>query len=169
MSATDTMLVIGYDGSPGADRAVGAAALLFPSASAVIVTVDEPVLETVAGAELAASGAWMNPALADRAALTAASRTAAAGVERADASGLHATARPAVSAPVWVEISRVASEVNANAIVVGSRGHGALVGGLLGSVSAALARHACRPVLVVPRAQGEPDSNSAHPGIAHAP
>jgi nucleotide-binding universal stress UspA family protein len=169
MSAIDPVrIVIGYDGSIGADRAIAAAARLFPGADAVVVTVDEPVLETVAGAELVATGVWLDLPEAEDGALAAASRTAEAGVARAAAGGLHATAQPVVSAPAWEEISRVATEVVADAIVVGSRGHGALVGALLGSVSEALTRHAGRPVLVVPPPESEPTAEPVETGASHA-
>lgn len=149
-------IVIAYDGSPGADRAIAAAALLFPAADAVVVSVDEPVLTTVAGSELAAAGVWMDVPEAGADAAAAAARTADAGATRATAAGLHATAQPVVGGPAWSEISRIANEVRAAAIVVGSRGHGALVGAFLGSVSESLTRHAGRPVLVVPPPPSEP-------------
>ncbi len=161
-------IVIGYDGSAGADRAIAAAARLFPGADAVVVTVDEPVLETVAGAELVATGVWLDLPAAEDGALAAASRTADAGVALAAAGGLQATTRPVVSAPVWSEIARVATEVGADAIVVGSRGHGALMGALLGSVSEALTRHAGRPVLVVPPLESGPGNESVETGEAEA-
>lgn len=147
--ATQT-LVIGYDGSAGADRAIDAAAALFPSAKLYVVAVVEPVLETVAGAEIVSSGIWVGLPEADEDALAEASQTAEAGAARASAAGLRATARPAVGAPVWAEVAKAAKDLRADAILVGSRGHGAVVDAFLGSVSHALARHAGRPVLVVP-------------------
>jgi hypothetical protein len=66
--------VIGYDGSADADRAITATAHLFPGADALIVIVDEPVLETVAGAELVATGVWLDLPEAEEGALDAASR-----------------------------------------------------------------------------------------------
>jgi nucleotide-binding universal stress UspA family protein len=161
-------IVIAYDGSAGADHAITTAAHLFPGADALIVTVDEPVLETVAGAELVATGVWLDLPEAEQGALDAASRTADAGASQAMAAGLQATAQPVVSAPAWSEISRVATEVGADAIVVGSRGHGALVGALLGSVSEALVRHGGRPVVVVPPLESEPVAESGEAGVAHA-
>jgi nucleotide-binding universal stress UspA family protein len=161
-------LVIGYDGSEGADRAIDAAAVLFSSADVVIVTVVEPVLETVAGAELEA-GLWMNLPDAEAEDLAAASQSTEAGAARAKAQGLKATERAVVGAPVWSEVAGVAADVHADAIVVGSRGHGAIAEALLGSVSHALARHGGRPVLVVPPEKRAPGgSTSSHAAAAKA-
>lgn len=46
-------------------------------------------------------------------------------------------------------ILRVAETLNCDCIVIGSRGHGAMAGLLLGSVSDRLAHHARVPVLIV--------------------
>lgn len=48
------------------------------------------------------------------------------------------------------EILKTAAEVEANLIVLGSRGHGPLAGAILGSVSLAVAGRSPLPVLVVP-------------------
>ena len=47
-------------------------------------------------------------------------------------------------------IARAADDVNADLIVVGTRGHGVLVAALMGSVARGLCHHAHQPVLVVP-------------------
>jgi nucleotide-binding universal stress UspA family protein len=49
------------------------------------------------------------------------------------------------------QIVELARARDAPLIVVGSRGHGAVAGALLGSVSSAIIHRADRPVLVVPR------------------
>ena len=51
--------------------------------------------------------------------------------------------------PAVKRILEVADERDADLIVVGSRGHGTLVGALLGSVSMGLVKHSSRPVVVV--------------------
>lgn len=52
-------------------------------------------------------------------------------------------------------IAAVAAEINAQIIVVGTRGHGRVAGALLGSVAQGLLRSAPCPVLVVPSANGK--------------
>ena len=51
-------------------------------------------------------------------------------------------------------IASVATEINAQVIVVGTRGHGRLAGALLGSVAQGLLHSAPCPVLVVPPIDG---------------
>lgn len=66
----------------------------------------------------------------------------------ADEKGVEADLELTFGDPV-VEIARVADEVKADLIVIGSRGLGAISGTLLGSVSRAVLRETKRPVLVV--------------------
>ena len=47
------------------------------------------------------------------------------------------------------ELTAYADELDADMIVIGSRGHGALTTALLGSVSLGVLRHTARPVLIV--------------------
>ncbi len=62
-------------------------------------------------------------------------------------------ARPGARGAAW-EICETAKAERADAIVVGSRGHGAWAGAVLGSVSQRVVHHAPCPVLIVP----SPDS-----------
>lgn len=77
-------------------------------------------------------------------------------------------------------ILSVAASLRSDLIVVGSRGHGRIVGTLLGSTARALSRHSPVPVLVVrerreaPRrilvaADGSPDSRAAIEALASMP
>ena len=76
---------------------------------------------------------------------------AEAGADLARESGVAAVPE-ALSAPRGVPeaLARLAREQDAAAIVVGSRGHGALGRAVLGSVSSGVASHPPVPVLVVP-------------------
>ena len=73
---------------------------------------------------------------------------AEAGARAAREFGLQADAVARVG-PAAERILEVADERDADLIVVGSRGHGAIVGRLLGSVSMGLVRKSRRPVVVV--------------------
>ena len=68
--------------------------------------------------------------------------------ERAEEAGVSAHARLLRGEPVD-EIVAFADVIDADLIVVGSRGHGAFTSALLGSVSRGILREARRPVLVV--------------------
>ncbi|HEY7619974.1 MAG TPA: universal stress protein [Solirubrobacteraceae bacterium] len=143
----DTQLLISYDGSEDAQHAIDRAGALFPSQSALVLTVW--------------SAAALNPSLtwagmADLqptfdALRDAAMRAADDGVERAERAGL--SARPLVveaAGPIWHAIVRTADEHDVGVIVMGSRGLSGMKSMLLGSVSSGVVNNAHRPTLVVP-------------------
>jgi nucleotide-binding universal stress UspA family protein len=74
-----------------------------------------------------------------------------AGVERARRAGIEADGRVLEGSAVD-EILSFADNSGADLIVMGSRGHGALAGALLGSVSDAVVQHSNVPVLVAKQA-----------------
>ena len=74
----------------------------------------------------------------------------------ADAHGVSTRAELLRGEPVR-EITEYADQLDADLIVVGSRGHGALTSALLGSVSRGVLTHSKRPVLVV-RTTSVPES-----------
>ncbi len=83
---------------------------------------------------------------------------AADGVRLGGAVGL--AAEPAVVAAggqAWMQILRVADEHEAEVVVCGSRGRGAVTRSVLGSTSSSLLHHADRAVLVVPGGEAELD------------
>jgi nucleotide-binding universal stress UspA family protein len=145
----DNPILICYDGSDEADRAIIAAAALFTSRRAIVLDVG-PVLT-----DAESIGAF-SPVLPGQAFedlnLDEARRNARVGVERAQQAGFKAAARAEVAAPTWEAIVDVANDVDAAVIVLGSRGLRGLRELFEGSVSHTVAQHAGRPILIVPPA-----------------
>ncbi|HUK97583.1 MAG TPA: universal stress protein [Gaiellaceae bacterium] len=144
-------ILICYDGSESARRAIDAAATLFGHRHAVVLDLGPPLTpaESVAAISPVVPGAAFED-MNEADALTRAEDGAA----RAEQAGFHAVARSGISAPTWEGICDVADEIAAPVIVVGSR---ALTPGrefVEGSVAHDVARHAGRPVLVVPPPHG---------------
>jgi nucleotide-binding universal stress UspA family protein len=79
------------------------------------------------------------------------------GAGRARTLGLDAdTDVRETTGPVWRELLAAADDVDADAIVVGSRGFGEIKALMLGSTSQALAHHAQRPLVIVPTQHATP-------------
>lgn len=147
------MIVIGYDGSPDAQAAIDHAGELFGGEPARILTVWEPFIELLArtGAGIGTGLEGVDVEAIDAASAAAAKSRAEEGADRATRAGL--TAQPcarARDATVSDAILAEAKQVDAKAIVVGTRGLTGLKSLMLGSVSHAVLRHADRPVVVVP-------------------
>ena len=142
-------VLICYDGSEHARRAIHAAAEILGPRTAVVLDV-EPVLtpsETYYVMASAATGAEFER-------LNAAEGLAHAteGAEIASAAGFDATPRGAVAGTAREGILEVADEIDASVIVIGSHGRTGVRERLEGSVSHELAQHSSRPLLVVPPA-----------------
>ena len=139
-------LLICYDGSVCARRAIAVAAGLFAGRAAVVL--DVAPLQLVAGAYAAAgSGAAATERLVYEDALARAEE----GAQLARRAGLPAAARAVVDAPTWMGVLQIAEELDAAAIVIGSRGLAGIREHLERSLSHDVTRHANRPVLLVPR------------------
>jgi nucleotide-binding universal stress UspA family protein len=148
-------VVIGYDGSPVADRALAEVAGLLAPRSALVVVVWEagrafeaawpvglevpvPVIDISAALEL------------EQEAYESAERTARQGAGLAMSMGLQAESLVvADEGSVAETLIRVATERDAPAVVVGAHRHGALSEALLGSTSRDVVRHAPCPAIVV--------------------
>jgi nucleotide-binding universal stress UspA family protein len=137
-------ILIATDGSPSALRAIELGLELAEDEGA------EPIFVHVAPSKdvLPVAGIGMVPvsvphelAEADRASLVEA-------VELAEERGLDAATRLLTGDPAH-EIVAFADVVDADLIVVGSHGHGAIAGALLGSVSRGVLKGTTRPVLIV--------------------
>jgi nucleotide-binding universal stress UspA family protein len=147
----DAPVLICYDGSADAERAIGAAAELLGPRRAVVLGVGPLVTPTES---LAVMGP-VAPAVAfEGLNEDDAEQRTEAGVEKARGAGFDAEVRAEVAAPTWEAIVNVADEIDAAVIVLGSRGlHGAREV-FEGSVSHDVAAHAGRPVLIVPPQRG---------------
>ena len=119
------MIIVGYDGSTDAQRAISVAAELVEGRTVLVHVWDPPP----AGAASAAA----TPGLAG--------------------AGLSMLAEAVVrgqGGTAWRDLFDVAESRNARVVVVGRRGVSRLRSALLGSVSRGLVEHARVPVLVVP-------------------
>ena len=139
--ATDKPILLCYDGSEDAFRAIEFAGSLFPGRKAVVLSVWEhySVLSGV-------------PRVDDELVQEATEALAADGCERTRDAGFGAATPVAVQAEHGVAdaIIDAADEHDALVVVMGTRGNTGIRSLLLGSVSHAVAHHAHRPLLIVP-------------------
>ncbi|HEY5343160.1 MAG TPA: universal stress protein [Solirubrobacteraceae bacterium] len=150
-------IVIAYDGSDAARAAVNEAAALFGSRPAIVVTVWEPGLaDYMLMPNTMGTGTMMMPydpatvQAIDKAAEDHARDIAEDGAQLAQAGGLRAEALPVRdAADIADAILETASERDAAAIVIGSRGLKGLKSKLMGSSSASVLGRSDRPVVVV--------------------
>lgn len=149
-------VLICYDGSPSARRALTVAASTLDGAPAVLLNVWNPPQRVLADSfGLAESDA--GPSYAELEQLTAqrAAEILADGERRAASVDFPVTSRQEPNrGSIWQTILEIADEVDATLIVAGTHGSTAVQSGLLGSVSNALVHHAHRPVLLVPTPVG---------------
>ena len=139
-------IVIATDGSASALAAVAfGLKLAREQGAAVFFAYAAPGYEVLPAHAFGMSGARQRDASeADHEPLD---RAAAA----AESAGVDATTEVLGGDPAN-EIVAYADSLDADVIVVGSRGHGNIAGAFLGSVSQGILREARRPVLVVPNA-----------------
>jgi nucleotide-binding universal stress UspA family protein len=143
-----------FDGSEGAAKAIAEAGVGLRGGSTILLTVWEPcaVWEPYDPATILSAPVAR---LADRAlcldeiARDLAQEKMERGVTLASDAGFDVAGRVAGGKP-WRTICDVAEEIDARAIVMGARGLSRVGSLLLGSVSFAVAAHARRPVLIVP-------------------
>jgi len=140
-------ILICYDGSTGAKRAIDAAAHLLGPGPAVVLHVG--VVMTPAEA-IAATDAVIPGNAFEELNAADALPVAREGAELARAAGFDAEARVGVGGPTWQGIVDLADELDAPLIVIGSRGLSGLREAFEGSISHDVVEHARRPVLVVP-------------------
>lgn len=154
-------LLLAYDGSEDAAKAIRAAAELMTGADAQVLFVrnDADALERAALARIAVPDEVLRGAAEqyEREAAERASNIAERGRQLAEQAGLHAAAAVRTGTSPWRALCRAADDEDVDAIVCGARGQGALSRALLGSTSSSILHHAHRPVLVVPAGTGSLD------------
>jgi nucleotide-binding universal stress UspA family protein len=145
------MILIAYDGSADSRAAIDRAGELLSGQPATILTIWEPFLDVIARTGVGTPIGSVDYENLDRASEDQARQTAQEGAERARQAGLRPrpvirTREHSIAAAILAE----ADEVEARAIVVGTRGLTGVKSLFLGSVSHGVVQHATRPVIVVP-------------------
>jgi nucleotide-binding universal stress UspA family protein len=148
-------ILICYDRSADAQAAIDRAGQLMPGSEATVLVIWETLLETLTRNGSLGLGFGMVGPFGDdgtTAALEkAALDTATEGAQRATSAGLVAEPRIANRREeIAVDILAAAGDVDADVIVLGTRGRGGMKSLMLGSVSSAVLHHADRAVLVIP-------------------
>jgi nucleotide-binding universal stress UspA family protein len=150
-------ILMAYDGSPDADAAIERITELMPGGDLTVLSVWEPFIDEALRTGSAGVGAMVpfaGDADIDEATREAALQSASVAAQRATAAGLHASPRIASGhGGVARAILKVAGELDADLVVLGTRGRGGVTSFLLGSVSHAVVQHADRAVLIVPSAE----------------
>ena len=150
-------VLLAYDGSDTAARAIEHAGDLLGGGPAVVVTVFEPTATFTGYDPLSNVSEGMGRAAGleremDEIGAQVAQRTAEQGAEVAKGHGFDVTAQTA-EGKVCRTIVDVADEVDARAIVVGTRGHSGLGSLMIGSVANGVVHHSKRAVVVIPPAR----------------
>ena len=147
------MILIAYDGSKNADRAIDATAELFPGSAVEVVHVWEPVSSAAARAAVYAIAYDDTGSQLERE-TELANEVVQRGVERATSAGLEATGTAvSTSEAIWAGIVAVVEQRRPTLVVIGSRGLTGLRSALAGSVSQQVTSHSPVPVLTVPLAR----------------
>ncbi|MEC3914377.1 universal stress protein [Nocardia sp. CDC160] len=158
------LMLIAYDGSENARRAVEYAGRFLAANRAVVLTAWEPMVRQAArlsGLSGVMQPEWMTDDEIEDVALVDARNINAEGVRLAKLAGLNAEARTVeCTTTIWTAIVEVADELDVDIIVAGTRGATGIRALMHSSVADAVLKHCHRPVLMVPPGR-EPGSGHA--------
>jgi nucleotide-binding universal stress UspA family protein len=145
-------VLFAYDGSAHARAAIERAGAVLQPGPVIVATAWTSFEDAAPAALLAMPKDMVGEAVGtlDEASREAAEACAAEGAELARKAGFDAQSRAVRSGgPFFAALVKVADELDARAIVAGSRGRSPLRAAVLGSVSTGLLHHTNRPVMVV--------------------
>ena len=145
-------VLFAYDGSDHARAAIAHAGEVLQPGAAVVATAWTSFEDAAPAALLAMPRDMVRESVGalDEANRETAEELAAEGAELASAAGFDAQPRAVrAGGPFFAALLEAADELDARAIVAGSRGRSPLRAAVLGSVSTGLLHHTKRPVLVV--------------------
>ncbi|WP_373291578.1 universal stress protein [Nocardia camponoti] len=147
-------MLIAYDGSPHAKRAIEYAGRFLAADRAILLTAWEPMVRQaarVSGMAGVMQPDWVPDGEREDIAFTDAKEINAEGVALAGAAGMNAEARMVESrTTIWNAIVDTADELDVDIIVAGTRGVSGLKALVHSSVAEAVLKHGHRPVLLVP-------------------
>ncbi|MCX4096310.1 universal stress protein [Nocardia sp. alder85J] len=151
------LVLIAYDGSDDAKRAVEYAGRFLASTAAVVVTAWEPMVRQTArlsGLSGLAQQEWLADDEVDDVGHIEAQHVNAEGVRLAERAGLRPRGRTVeCTTTIWSALVAVADELDVDIIVAGTRGSTGLRALLRSSVADAVLKHCHRPILLVPPAR----------------
>lgn len=156
-------ILLCYDGSPGAQRAIHVAGALFPGREAVVLHIWRPLAGVVAAYAIVPIATYDETELR-----RAAMQLATDGAALAASAGLDA--RPEIAEATfdsdWRAIVNAADSVGAGLVVLGARGLSAFKSVVLGSVSHGVSQHSHVPVLIVPPPTADSELEAAEASTA---
>ncbi|MBJ8347726.1 universal stress protein [Antrihabitans sp. YC2-6] len=148
------VMLIAYDGSDNAKRAIEYAGRFLSARRAVVLTAWEPMVRQAArmsGLSGVMQPDWVPDEDLEDVAFTDAKATNSEGLDLALAAGINAEARTEeCTSTIWNTIVDTADDLNVDIIVAGTRGATGIRALLHSSVADHVLKHCHRPVLLVP-------------------
>lgn len=148
------VMLIAYDGSDNAKRAIDYAGRFLAANKAVVLTAWEPMVRQAArmsGLSGVMQPDWVPDDDIEDVAFADAKVTNGEGLELAQRAGLNAESRTAeCTSTIWNTIVECADELDVDIIVAGTRGATGVRALLHSSVADQVLKHCHRPVLLVP-------------------